>query len=191
MNPGDVRESFVDRHGESIKIRALRRADLDALTRFANAISKEKAVNGDLGVVSFDGRVTRKRERAFLDRTSREARRGNVASFAALSGGEMVGISDVWRRTARDVRPTGGFGIVIREGFRDRGIGERLTTEVLRESKALGIWLVELTGFATNSRAVRLYEKMGFRRVGVIPDKIVREERRFDEIVMYADLRNR
>ena len=103
----------------------------------------------------------------------------------------MVGFSDVWRRTARDVRHTGVFGIVIREGFRDRGIGERLTTEVLRESKALGIWLVELTVFGTNNRAVHLYEKMGFRRVGVIPDKIVRGERRFDEIVMYADLRNR
>ena len=191
MKRDDVRGSFIDRDGEPIEVRRLKRADLDALTRFATAISKEKAVNRDLGIVSFDGRATRKKERAFLNRTAREARRGNVASIAAISGGEIVGISDVWRRTPRDVHHTGVFGIVIREGFRNRGIGEKLMSEVLRESRALGIWLVELTVFATNSRAVHLYEKMGFRRVGVIPGKILRDGRSFGEIVMYTDLRNR
>jgi ribosomal protein S18 acetylase RimI-like enzyme len=80
---------------------------------------------------------------------------------------------------------------VICDGFRGVGIGEKLTEEVLRESGRIGVWLVELTVFAINVSARRLYEKMGFVRVGVVPDKVVRGDRHFDEVIMYADLRKR
>ena len=191
MKPGEVRARFVARDGREVTIRALKRGDLDSLVRFANAVSREKAVNRELGIVSLDGRATRKNEVEFLSRILRGASMQNVVSLAAVVGGEVVGHSDVWRRIPRDVHHAGVFGIVIRDGFRDVGIGERLASEVLRESKEIVVWLVELTVFSTNERAIHLYEKLGFRRVGGVPDKIVRGKRHFDEVSMYLDLRNR
>ncbi len=189
MKPGQAAAEFLSKDGRRVAIRALKRGDLDSLLRFAATVSKEKATRPDLGIVSLDRVPTRDEEKAFLDRILNGRNKGNVVSFAAFVGGEIVGHSDVWRRQLRDVRHSGVFGIVVRDGFRDIGIGERLMAEVLRESKRMGIWLVELTVFAINPRAIRLYEKMGFRKVGVIPAKIVRGKAELDEVVMYADLR--
>ena len=182
---------YLTKDGRAVVIRRLRRGDLDALVRFANAISKEKAADQEFGIVSLDGRVTREEERRFLNRILGSTKKGEVSSRVAVSGGEVVGHADVWRRKPRDVRHTGVFGIVIRDGYRGVGIGGALMKEVLADAKRMGVWLVELDVFATNTRAMRLYEKMGFVRVGTVPDKIVRGRRRFDEVVMYADLRNR
>jgi RimJ/RimL family protein N-acetyltransferase len=182
---------FISKDGKPITIRPLRRGDLDALLRFANTISREKSVNRELGIVSLDGRATRKEERQFLNRILLGAKRREVVSRVAACDGRIVGHADVWRRRPRDVRHTGVFGIVIADGFRNVGLGERLMVEVLRESKRIGIWLLELTVFSINERARHLYEKMGFIEVGVVRDKIVRGDRHFDEVVMYADLRKR
>ncbi len=191
MRQGGAKAQFESKDGRLVTLRALKRGDLDGLVRFANAVSREKAVNRELGIVALDGRITRADERLFLNRILREAKKGNEVSLAAVVDGEIVGHADVWRRTPRDVHHTGVFGIIIREGYRDVGIGERLMSAVLHESAKRGIWLVELTVFATNARAVHLYEKLGFRRVGVVPEKVVRGDRHFDEVVMYADLRKR
>ena len=127
----------------------------------------------------------------FLNGILRGAKKREVVSRVAMVDGAIVGHADVWRRKPKDVRHTGVFGIVICEGYRSLGIGERLMTEVIDEARRIGIWLVELTVFSINDRARRLYEKMGFVAVGVVPNKVVRGDRHFDEIVMYADLRKR
>jgi ribosomal protein S18 acetylase RimI-like enzyme len=191
LKPGEVRAVFVSKDGRGVTIRPLRRSDLDALVRFANRISKEKAVNRELGIVSLDGRITRANEREFLNHILSAARSREAVSLAAFVDGDVVGHADIWRRKPKDVRHTGVFGIVVCDGYRGVGIGKRLMAEVLRESRLIGVWLVELTVFATNEGARRLYEKMGFEKVGVIPEKIVRGERHFDEVLMYADLRKR
>ena len=47
----------------------------------------------------------------------------------------------------------------------------------------------ELEVFALNDKARRLYERHGFKEVGVVPGKIRRGRRRLDIVVMYANLR--
>jgi ribosomal protein S18 acetylase RimI-like enzyme len=64
-----------------------------------------------------------------------------------------------------------------------------LMSEVLRETKRIGIWLVELEVLAINDRAKRLYEKVGFKTVGVVPNKILRDGKSIDIVSMYADLK--
>lgn len=101
----------------------------------------------------------------------------------------MVGNCDIHRREPADVRHTGVLGIVVREDFRGIGIGERLMHETLRRSQSIGVELVELQVFATNKAALHLHEKAGFRTVWVVPNKMKRGDRCFDEITMFADVR--
>lgn len=191
MKPGQVVSEFRATDGSQVLLRVLRRSDLGALLKFANALVAEKKVNRKLGIVSFDKRMTKKEERKFLNTVIDGVAKKQIVSLAAFVDGKLVGHCDLRRRRLKDVSHTGVLGVVILDGYRGIGVGERLIAEVLHEAAQNGIWLVELTVFAMNEAAIHLYEKIGFRRVGLVPNKMLRDGRHLDEIAMYADLRNR
>jgi RimJ/RimL family protein N-acetyltransferase len=78
------------------------------------------------------------------------------------------------------------FGIVIGNGaHRGRGIGRQVTEAVVRFGFAeLGLRKVTLSVLATNSRAIRLYESVGFEREGVLKDDQFRDGAFVDTILM-------
>jgi RimJ/RimL family protein N-acetyltransferase len=179
---------FETRDERSVTLRPLRRGDIDALLLFANNIAKEKKRNRSLGIMAMDRRMTRKDEKTFLNRTLRGLTEGNVVSVAAFDGDRMVGNCDIYRRTQRDVRHTGVFGIVIAEGYRGVGLGEAMVRTALSQASKMGAWAIELEVFATNEPARRLYEKVGFATAGVIPKKMQRDGEFMDSVQMYIHL---
>jgi len=189
LKPGELVEEFESKDGRHVVLRALKRSDLDELLRFANKLVREKSRNRELGVVSFDRRISRGDEKEFLDGVIAGLQRKESLSVAAFVDGVMVGNCDIRRRKPRDFHHSAVFGIVILDGFRNLGIGERMMSAILREAKRLGVWLIELSVFSINEGAIHLYEKMGFRRVGTVPNKFLRDGKFFDEMVMFADLR--
>lgn len=191
MKPGRIYATFTARDGRRVVLRALRKTDLDGLLKFANAIVKERGTNLQLGIVSLNKRVRRSDEREFLERTLLGIRRKEVVSVAAFVGDRVVGNCDISRRSLAEVRHTGLFGIVILEGYRGIGIGQMMVKTALEEALRSGVWLVELGVFVINEVAIHVYEKLGFKRVGVVPGKMLRNGRLLDEIHMYVDLRRR
>jgi ribosomal protein S18 acetylase RimI-like enzyme len=182
---------FKAKDGREIALRPLGWGDLDALTVFANTIARERRTNLGLGIVSLDRRMTRKDERKFLRRQVGGQRDDTLVSVAAFHGKKMVGHCDIYGRTLSDVRHTGVLGIVIIDGYRGVGLGEAMVRTALRRSSEIGVWLVELTVFASNVPAKALYEKLGFKTVGTIPMKILRRGRFTDELAMYIRLPRR
>jgi len=182
---------FHARDGRWIILRPLNRDDVQSALRFANTLAREKKTNPDLGIISLDQRVSEKDERRFVNRIIAGRRKENEISLGAFDGERMVGHCHVSRRTQRDVRHTGVYGISIIGGYRGIGIGGRLTELVLEQASMMGVWLVELEVMGINETAIGLYERIGFRKAGVIPNKILRRGRSIDIVVMYADLRNR
>ncbi len=189
MGRTPIRRTFRTQDGRELLLRHLASDDLPAILKFANGMVEEKKVNRDLGLVAFDRRATARAERAFLSSIVSGRNRGEVVSVAAFHGGKMVGHCDVRRRMADDVMHAGTLGVTILKGYRGVGLGERLLGEALGEARRAGIWLVQLTVFSGNLRAIGLYEKMGFRQAGLIPNKMLRDGRHLDEVIMYADLR--
>lgn len=51
--------------------------------------------------------------------------------------------------------------------FREQGLGRRLILAALDRAREIGIERVEWTVYASNQRAIRLYESVGFVREGV------------------------
>ncbi|MDX6526249.1 MAG: hypothetical protein QOI43_1760 [Gaiellales bacterium] len=78
--------------------------------------------------------------------------------FVAGSGSELAGVA---------VCSTSGFvkDLVVHESWRGQGLGEALLRHVLATFAARGAPAVELKVEATNSNAVRLYERVGMRVV--------------------------
>ena len=89
-------------------------------------------------------------------------------SFAVLSEGEIAGLIQYYEEDDEDFRHA-GMDLFLGEAFRDRGLG----TDTVR---TLARYLVRERGHhrliidpsADNERAIRCYEKVGFRRVGIM-----------------------
>ena len=180
---------FATRDGRTLTLRSFRKSDAEAMLRFANSIVREKRKNRDLGVAAFDKRLTKRFERKFLDTAIKGMKDRRVVSVAAFSGKDLVGECMIRGREPSDLAHTGLLGVVIQEEFRGVGLGEALMRSALREARRIGIWLVELEVISINRRAIRLYEKLGFRGAGVVPGKVQRDGRLIDMVMMYDDLR--
>lgn len=188
MTRGGVHSVFKTKDGRAITLRPLRRGDLDALVPFANSFVRERKRNRELGITSMERRVTRADEKEFLDKTLREKAKKRRVSVAAFDGDRLIGHCDIAGRTSVDERHTGLLGIVVVEGYRGTGLGEKMVSTALGQASELGIWAIELEVFATNAPAKHLYEKLGFKTVGIIPKKVLRDGRFIDIVRMYIHL---
>ena len=84
----------------------------------------------------------------------------------------------------RKVPRTGWPAVVIGEkSARGKGIGVKVLDFLEIEMKKLGVKRVELGVFEYNERAIRLYEKCGYREFARIPDFTYYDGK------MYADIR--
>lgn len=191
MKPGQIHATFTAKDGTLVVLRALQYTDLNGLLRFANTIVKERRTNPELGITSLDRRLRRSDEKKFLDGILLGIKKNEAVSVAAVVGKKIVGHCDVTRRRQSDERHTGLLGIVILDEYRGTGIGQMMVKTALEEALRSGVWLVELQVFAINEVAIHVYEKLGFKRVGVVPGKMLRNGRLLDEIRMYVDLRQR
>jgi RimJ/RimL family protein N-acetyltransferase len=104
--------------------------------------------------------------------------------FVALANGEVVGWCDI----RRDLFPThfhrGTLGMGVVPDYRGRGIGARLMDQALKKAFATGFVRVELSVRADNTRAIRLDEKVGFVREGVLRDAVFVDGEFHDTIAM-------
>ena len=91
----------------------------------------------------------------------------NVPQFVALSGNDVVGWCDISPMKQEGFTHCGILGMGVRKDFRRLGIGTRLLEQTIRAAKDLGLERIELEVFASNTAAVKLYEKAGFVVEGV------------------------
>ena len=56
--------------------------------------------------------------------------------------------------------------IYMHEGYRGKGIGSLLLSELINRSEQLGFWTLQSAIFESNISSIKLHEKHGFRMVG-------------------------
>ena len=64
------------------------------------------------------------------------------------------------------------FGIFIRDGYRDVGLGTELTKTFVEAAKEHGFEIVQLSVYATNKRASYVYKKCGYKECGKLSHDI-------------------
>lgn len=90
--------------------------------------------------------------------------------LAAYIDGRMVGNAAVTRVQDKiKYRHRANFGISLREEVCSIGLGTIMMQEILEIVRQSSFEQLELTVFADNERAIRLYEKAGFVKTGVLP----------------------
>lgn len=86
--------------------------------------------------------------------------------------GKHVGNCSLMGNHARRLKHRTSLGIVLYLEFTGLGIGKIMIEEVCKIAKENGIEQVELEVAANNRNAISLYEKLGFGKVGILPNNM-------------------
>ncbi len=131
--------------------------DVDGLCSAVEAVARERRYLAAVDGFGVDG------TRSFVEALAR----GGGVQLVARSGGRVVGWCDVQRHPFEGFRHGGVLGIGLLPAWRARGVGAALLARTLEAAEAAGMTRVELEVFASNTRAIRLFERAGFVREGV------------------------
>lgn len=113
--------------------------------------------------------------------------RGSVSYFAWHEG-HIVGDVSL-NALPRRMSHRSNLGLLVVKAWWGKGIGSSLLQKAVDYAEANGVELINLEVRSDNYRAIRLYERFGFRKIGVSPAyfKIGADYIDFD--LMYLDLR--
>lgn len=143
----------TDRVGEGISIRRGRMEDAEGFRRCLGAVARERR-----WLFFIDAPDPEDVER-FLEESA-------PIQFLAERGGEIVGWCDITPSLREGCRHTGILGMGLRAEYRGLGLGRKLLRRALEAAHAAGLTRIELEVFASNRRAIDLYEKAGFAHEG-------------------------
>ncbi len=90
----------------------------------------------------------------------------DAAQFVAVAGERVVGWCDVFPHWAYALQHVGTLGMGVHAGFRGQGLGRALMLKTLEHALKKGIYRVTLEAREDNTRAIRLYESVGFKHEG-------------------------
>ncbi len=104
--------------------------------------------------------------------------------LGAKKDGALVAIAAFTRPASKKLAHTGELsGMYVRAGERGTGLADGLLRAVIDHAVS-EVEQVKLTVNAGNRRAIRLYERHGFRTVGCIPRRIRVGDEVYDEVIM-------
>jgi RimJ/RimL family protein N-acetyltransferase len=114
----------------------------------------------------------------FRDRLARGGR------FGGFVKGGLVGVAGLSRHDAAGLRHKGVLiGMYVRESERGTGLADEIVSAVIAHARAQ-VELVQLSVATTNSRAVRFYERMGFKKYAMEPRALKIDDDYVDEFLM-------
>ena len=156
----------------NLSIRATRVDDFEAVTRLINLPGFRA---GTLRVPHQKAEQTRK----WLESQSADA-----LNIVAVLDGEIVGQAGLDRQGGRRAHAA-GIGMGVHDDHRGKGIGTALLQELIEAADNwLAIRRLELTVYTDNEPAIRLYEKFGFEREGIMRAYAFRAGRYADVVAM-------
>ncbi len=76
------------------------------------------------------------------------------------------------------------FSVYVERDWRGRGVGRRLLEGLVEMAREIGYHKMVLSTFPTNASGVRLYESLGFTRVGTYREQGMLDGRWVDTLIM-------
>ncbi len=142
--------------GRTTMLDWLKESDLPELVEVLNSVIRE-------GKYLFMNNVITdmEEERRWYKRSSKEGMLYLVASV----DGKIVGGASIHPRTDKRSH-VAEFGVFIRDGYRNLGLGTTLTNTFTEVARERGFEILQLSVYATNKRAFHVYKKCGYRECG-------------------------
>ena len=181
MKTGQTLFQFTAKDEREVILRTPKWEDLDDLLEFINALIDE---NVDIFLTK---KVTRHQEAEWLGRQLADMEKGQLIRIVADINGNVIANSQLQLLNGVSSH-VGYINIGIRQQYRNIGIGTQILNTLITHAKKVGLKLLILSVFSTNEHARYVYEKVGFRECGRIPQRIFKNDQYIDEIVMVKTL---
>ena len=165
----------------SAVIRTAEPGDAGALVRLAEAVGSEEGG----WLIADGGWRSASEERRYLKAIRRHA---YAAVLVAEEDDRIVGRLSIGRETHPASEHVADVGLMVADGYRRRGIGRALMENAEAWARSVGVRKIELHVFPHNEAALALYDRLGYRRVGVRRGHFRRAEGYVDAILMEKDL---
>ncbi len=167
---------------ENIVIREAEPADAKALLEFL------KMVGGESDNLSFGAEglpFSIEDEASFIEATKKDS---HSVFYVATIDGKIIADASL-SGFPRRMSHRSEMGLSVAKEYWNKGIGGKLIEQLIAYANDNTIELINLEVRADNFNAIHLYEKHGFKKIGVSPafQKINGEY--IDYILMYLDLR--
>ncbi len=182
MQPDTVLRKFTDRKGREVTLRTPRWSDLDDMLEFINSLVEEEAM------IAVDTKKTRVEELEWVATSLKRLEKDEHMVVVAEVDDHMVGSTEVGPRFGR-LKHYGMLGISLKDGYRDSGIGQEMMKEIEIHAPRLGIEFLALEVFGINERAIHVYEKIGYQRVGAYPGGVKYQGEYVDSVHMVKKIR--
>ncbi|MCL4346310.1 MAG: GNAT family N-acetyltransferase [Candidatus Thermoplasmatota archaeon] len=173
---------------EDVSVRGLEWDDFDDIVRCYYSYYDELSVNPDLGITLYASKPSLADEISWFSGLYTQFVEGRAFVSVAETGGHVGGICDIRPIGNREEEAhVGVLGIALIPEIRGMGIGEKMMSRTLNEAR-LRYKIIVLDVFTVNKAARKLYSKMGFKTIGVLPKALKRGGRYYDEERMYLEL---
>lgn len=104
--------------------------------------------------------------------------------FVARVNGAIVGDCGIKGHKAMKTKHNVDLGISVLKEYWNKGLGSILLEHTINYARITAeIKNIYLEVREDNEFAIKLYEKMGFKKVGVMPDKIFLDGKYYDELI--------
>jgi ribosomal protein S18 acetylase RimI-like enzyme len=169
--------------GKEIKIREISKKDSKNAKKFQdfiNSLVKEDAM------IKVNRKQSLREETEWLRGKLKQIKNKKEVVLVAECEGKIVGNAHIrldWGRQEH----IGNFGIAIRNGFRNIGLGTYLAKEIIKLAKRKlkpRPKIIRLSAYAKNKSAIAFYKNLGFKVVARIPKQGKIKGKLVDEIIM-------
>lgn len=151
-------------------IRAYTQADIQSMIEIWNEVVQE-------------GNAFPQKEK--LDSTSASGFFGGQSYTAvAQEKGELVGLYILHPNNVGRVGHVANASYAVKAKYQGRGIGKALVEDSLKQLSRFGFRILQFNAVvASNTRALVLYEKLGFERLGTIRGGFAKDDGSYEDIV--------
>ncbi len=181
MESGKIIKTFTSKKNNNVIVRYPIWEDLDAMIEFANGLVAEDTF------VMLNEKQTRESEAKWMADSFAAIETGKKIQLVAEVNGRYAGNCEIRIHDKRQTH-VGDIGISLGADYRDEGVGHELLSALIQEGKKAGLKLLILHCFETNVRALHLYEKLGFKRAGLVPGVYAYKGNYIGEVTLYLPL---
>ncbi|MBX5326284.1 MAG: N-acetyltransferase family protein [Candidatus Bathyarchaeia archaeon] len=151
-----VYQTVMLKDGRTATLDWLKEDDLPQLVEALNSVIREGKY------LFMNNEITdMEEERKWFERS----RKSSVLYLVARVDSRIVGGASIHPMTEKRSH-VAEFGIFIRKGYRNLGLGTALTKTFIEIAKKRGFEILQLSVYASNKRAFHVYKKCGYKKCG-------------------------
>ncbi len=169
--------------GYTLLIREAQPADAEKMVEYVNIVAGE---SDNIGFGPGEITLTVEQEREIV---SRYAEADNMIFLVGYIGDELVSLANFSSSQRPRMRHTGEFGMSVKKKYWRHGIGQAMLQALIDWAKGTGIIRkMNLRVTTYNTAGIALYEKMGFKKVGIITRDMMINGKFVDTILMGLEI---